>query len=105
MTTTVTTQSGREVEVALYFTKEFKGRGGWNIICEATIGKGNGYVNGFTKKLSFYTTDSEFIDSLSDDLNYDEKQDTYKDHSFYALEEQVQEWAEECLEEIEENEQ
>lgn len=43
----------------LYFSHEFKGRGGWHILTEATTGRDK-------KTFKQYTTDSQFIDKLSD---------------------------------------
>lgn len=94
MTTTIETQNGNKADVTIYFSKEFKGRGGWNIICETSFKRE-------TKNFRHYTTDSSFIDSLSDmkteNASFKEIQNAYYEHSFYNMQEEVAEWIEEIL--------
>jgi|JI9StandDraft_1071089.scaffolds.fasta_scaffold94106_5 hypothetical protein len=96
---TIETQNGNKADVTLYFSQEFKGRGGWNITCEVSF-------KSETKKFRNYTTDSIFIDEISnmkaDDASFDEIQNAYYEHSFHKMEEEVAEWIEEIL--TEENE-
>jgi hypothetical protein len=96
---TIETQNGNKADVTLYFSQEFKGRGGWNITCEVSF-------KSETKKFRNYTTDSIFIDEISnmkaDDASFDEIQNAYCEHSFHKMEEEVAEWIEEIL--TEENE-
>ena len=73
--------------------------GGWNITCEVSF-------KSETKNFRNYTTDSIFIDEISnmkaDDASFDEIQNAYYEHSFHKMEEEVAEWIEEIL--TEENE-
>jgi len=101
MNTTIENYRGEQFEVELYFTQEFKGRGGWNINCEVTFKSDK-------KIFRRYTTDTIFIDSISDmksdDASYDEIQDAYYEKSFSSVEESVIDWCEEVIEAIEEDE-
>ena len=100
MTTTIENYKGKQFEIETYFAQEFKGRGGWNINCEVSF-------KGEKKTFRHYTTDSMFIDQISDmkadDASWDEIQNAYKEKSFDSLEESILEWCEEINEKEEEN--
>lgn len=99
MKTTIENYNREQFEVELYFSQEFKGRGGWNINCEVKF-------KGEKKTFCHYTNDSMFIDSMSDmradDASWDEIQNAYFEQSFDNLEESVIEWCEEVGEAFEE---
>ena len=100
-TQTIEIYNGEKLETFLYFAHEFKGRGGWNITCEVSYKKEK-------KNFRHYTTDSMFIDSLSDmkanGASFDDFQNAYYNHSFHNMEADVIEWLAEILEkENEEN--
>lgn len=76
-------------DITLRFTQEFQGRGGWNINCDVV------YLDN-KKRFVHYTTDSQFIDIISD-LRADNTssniiQETYYKRFFDELEERVREW-------------
>lgn len=81
-----------EYEVDLYFSHEFKGRGGWDIKCEVAF-------NSHKDTFRVYTTDSQFIDHLSDmkadNVSFEEIQNTYFERFFPSIEEKISEWCEE----------
>jgi hypothetical protein len=87
---------GKQFEVETYFAQEFKGRGGWNINCEVS------YM-GKKKTFRHYTTDSMFIDEISDmkadDASWDEIQKAYSEKVFDDLKEIILEWCEDLKEE------
>jgi hypothetical protein len=89
--TTIENYKGEQFEIETYFGHEFKGRGGWNISCDVSF-------KGERKTFSHYTTDSMFIDQISDmkgnDASFDEIQNAYKEEAFYRLEESILEWVE-----------
>jgi 2',3'-cyclic-nucleotide 2'-phosphodiesterase (5'-nucleotidase family) len=100
MKTTLENYRKEELEVELYFSQEFKSYGHWSIKCEVTF-------KGEKKTFTEVTTDSEFIDHMSDlksnDASWDEIQDAYRDKVLDSLEESIIEWCENVLEKIEEN--
>ena len=74
MNTTISAEAGNrngiihgEFPIFVTFETKFKGRGGWNLIAHVDY-------EGQTSTHTTYTTDSSFIDSLSDIDTYDEKQ-------------------------------
>jgi hypothetical protein len=91
MKTTITNYKGDEIEIVLYFAHEFKGRGGWNIKCEVLY-------DGNRKTFSHYTTDSMFVDHISDmkedEATYDEIQDAYYDKFYDYFHERIIIWYE-----------
>jgi len=109
----IMTTTGNNLEVVnnqelnLYYTQLFKGRGGWNIICEVVLGKGDGYVGGATKTFTTYTTDTLFIDLISDlkadDASSDQIQREYHEHFYYKIEDSIAEWLDGLAENIQEN--
>ena len=88
----ITNYTGETFEVELYFTNKLKGRGSWNIECEATF-------NNEKKVFKIHTTESLFIDRINDlkadNTSFDEIQKEYFDFSFDILEENLIEW---CVE-------
>ena len=99
MKATIENYRGEKFEIDIYFSKDFKGRGGWNINCEASF-------NGVKKTFRHYITDSVFIDHISemkaDGASWDEIQNAYKEKAFDSIEESILEWCEEVNEKIEE---
>lgn len=91
---------GEQFEIETYFAHEFQGRGGWNVICEVSF-------KGEKKTFRHYTTDSMFIDQISDmkadDASWDEIQNAYKEKAFDSIEENILEWCEEINKKKEEN--
>jgi hypothetical protein len=74
MFTTISAEAGNrngiiqgEFPIWVTFETEFKGRGGWSLIAHVDY-------DGQKSTHTTYTTDSMFIDSLSDIESYDEKQ-------------------------------
>lgn len=102
MTTTIENYNGEEFEITTYFSQEFRGRGGWNINCEVSF-KGN------EKTFRHYTTDSIFIDEISDmkadNASWEEIQNAYKEKVFDSIEEDILEWCEGINEEEEEEDE
>jgi len=93
---TITISNGQKIDLPMYFSNTFKGRGGWNINIEADLDgeKFNSHV---------YTTDSRFIDDLNnDDLSWDEKQQYYADNFLSEFDEELCEWIEDILRKSEE---
>lgn len=92
MYTTVTTKSGKQYEIDLYFSNVFKGRGGWNINLKANW-QGEKYES------HIYTTNTRFIDELSDRKAEDESWDTiqqfYADEFLHLFETDLSQWCEE----------
>lgn len=101
MKTTIENYRGEQFEVEIYFNQEYKGRGGWNINCEVSF-------NGEKKTFRHYTTDSMFIDYISEmkagDASWDEIQNAYKEKVFYHIEDSIIEWCEEVNENEEDDE-
>ena len=95
MKTTIENYNGEQFEMETYFTQQFKGKGGWNINCEVTF-------KGEKKTFRYYTTDSMFIDQISemkaDDASWEEIQNAYKEKVLYRIEESILEWCEEVNE-------
>ena len=95
MKTTIENYRGEKFEVETYFNQEFKGRGGWNINCEV-------YFKGEKKTFRYYTTDSMFIDQISemkaDYASWDDIQNAYIEKVFYRIEDSIFEWCEEINE-------
>jgi len=94
----VTIANGNIINVDVYFSHTFKGRGGWHINLEATLEgeKFNSHV---------YTTDAQFIDALNDLKNegtWDEVQAYYSDTFLSDFDEELCEWIEDTLEKSEE---
>lgn len=92
MTTTIENHEGEQFEIETYFSQEFKGRGSWNINCEVSF-------KGQKKTFSLQTTDSIFIDKISDIkadnvFSWDEIQNDYKEKALDMLEESIIEWCE-----------
>jgi hypothetical protein len=82
MFTTISAETGNrngiiqgEFPIWVTFETEFKGRGGWNLIAHVDY-------EGQTSTHTTYTTNSMFIDSLSDIESYDEKQLAIMDYMF-----------------------
>ena len=100
MKTTIGNYNGEQFEVKTYFNQEFKGRGGWYINCDVTF-------KGEKKTFRHYTTDSEFIDQISEmkaeDASWDEIQNAYEEKAFDSIEESILEWCEEVNEREEGN--
>jgi hypothetical protein len=92
--TTLQNSNGQQFNVQLYFSQEFKGRGGWNILCEVTFKEER-------KTFKIYTTNTHFIDQISemkaDDCTWNEIQNAYKLEAFDELKEEVIEWLEEFV--------
>jgi hypothetical protein len=90
--TTIENYKGEQFKIETYFTHEFKGRGGWNINCEASF-------KGEKKTFRHYTNDSMFIDQISamkaENDSWDEIQEAYKIFALDALSESILEWCEE----------
>lgn len=99
--TTLTNYEGQEFDLNLYFSHTFKGRGGWDINCEASY-------NGEKLKIRAYTTDSMFIDkvqgmkSMEENASFEEIQETYSDKFLDNFKERLIEWCE-SLTETEDN--
>ena len=64
MTVSLENDKGEEFDISVRYTKEFTGRGHWDIFCWAEY-------KGKNKKVRTYTNDSEFIDSVKD-MVYDQ---------------------------------
>ena len=94
MTVTIENYKGELFEIETYFAQEFKGLGGWNINAEVSF-------NGKKKTFRYYTTDSIFIDQISemkaDNASWHEIQNAYKEKTFDSLEESILEWCEETF--------
>jgi hypothetical protein len=92
MITIIENYRGEQFEIETYFSQEFKGRGGWNINCEVSF-------KGEKKTFSYYTTDSMFIDQITDmtadGASWGEIQNAYMEKSFDSMEECILEWCEE----------
>ena len=92
MNTTIKNHKGEQFEIETYFDQTFKGRGGWNINCEVSY-KGN------RKTFHHYTTDSMFVDEISDmkadNYSWGEIQAAYKEKAFDSMKESILEWCEE----------
>jgi hypothetical protein len=73
-------------EVEIYFDNLFAGYGHWTIRCNIEF-------NGEKKEFRIKTTDSQFIDSLSE-MDYNQKQSAYMDSFLSEFEEQIVEWCE-----------
>lgn len=95
MLTTIENHKGEQFEIVIYFSQEFKGRGGWNINCQVCF-------KDEKKTFSYYTTNSTFIDEISNmkenGASWDEIQNAYEEEVFYYLEESILEWCEEINE-------
>lgn len=59
MEATIQNYNGEHFEIETYFYQIFKGRGAWNINCEVSY-------KGHKKMFHAYTTDSIFVDKISD---------------------------------------
>ena len=90
---TLSNSNGQTFDVNLYFSHTFKGRGGWDINCEASY-------KGEKLKIHAYTTDSMFIDkvqgmkSSETDASWEEIQQTYSDAYLSDFEESLIAWCE-----------
>lgn len=97
MRKTIKNYKGNQFEIETYFYQEFRGRGGWDIKCEVTF-------KNEKKTFRHYTTDTTFIDKISDmkadDAFWDEIQDAYSEKTFDSLEEIILEWCEEINEKV-----
>jgi len=73
-------------EYELFFSNSFKGKGSWNISCE---------VEGL-ETFNTHTTDSEFIDSLTEleenNATFEEIQKAYYNAFFYKFKEKIEEY-------------
>ena len=92
MKTTIHNSENKELDVILFFSQQFKGKGGWDIFIEVEI-------DGNYKTFKSYTTDAEFIDLISDMKAGDESHETiqkeYYDKFFdLDMEEQINYWIE-----------
>lgn len=96
MNTTIQHHVGEKFEIEIYFEQQFKGRGGWNINCTVSF-------KSEKKTFSHYTTDSMFIDKISDmktdDASWADIQQAYKEHAFDKIEQDILEWCESVIEE------
>lgn len=98
---TLSNSNGQTFDVNLYFSHTFKGRGGWDINCEASY-------KGEKLKIHVYTTDSMFIDkiqgmkSMEENASFEEIQETYSDKFLDNFKERLIEWCE-SLTETEDN--
>lgn len=98
---TLSNSNGQTFDVNLYFSHTFKGRGGWDINCEASY-------TGEKLKIHVYTTDSMFIDkiqrmkSMEENASFEEIQETYSDKFLDNFKERLIEWCE-SLTETEDN--
>ena len=94
---TIETYTGAKFDVHLYFSNEFKGHGGWNILCEVDF-------NNEKKVFKAYTTSSNFIDLLNemkaDDRSYEEIRELYFSTYFDELKEIVLEWCQEIADNV-----
>jgi hypothetical protein len=90
-----TLTEGKIYDNQVHFSSQFKGRGGWNISCEV-------YFKGQKKKFNHYTTDSNFIDLISDmraeDASHEEIQQAYFDRFMEYFNDQIIEWCEKARE-------
>jgi len=88
---TLSNFKGETFTASVYFSNEFKGRGGWNIICEVS-------ANGQKKSFKEFTTNSGFIDALGDlraeNSSWETIQEFYYDNFFEGFEEIILEWLE-----------
>lgn len=75
----------REVEFEIDFSNKRAGYGQWNIIAEIEI-------SGMTRTSKVHTTDSLFIDGLSDLETTEEKQQLYFDRFYDEFEDIILEW-------------
>lgn len=100
MNTTITTESGKQYEIDLYFSNTFKGRGGWNINLEANYKREK-------FKTNIYTTNSQFLDELSrlkaEDESWDTIQQFYADEFLHLFETDLSQWCEELESQFIEN--
>lgn len=97
---TIEKYNGQRFEIDTYFSQTLRGRGGWNINCEVSF-------KGEKKTFRHYTTDSMFIDQISDmkadHASWDEIQKAYKEKAFDSIEPDILEWCEDINEKEEEN--
>jgi hypothetical protein len=89
---TITNYNGQEFNLDLFFSQEFKGRGGWNINCDVRFNNQN-------KTFKHYITDATFIDSVSDfkadGHSHQFVEQIYFDKAFDYMQESILEWVEE----------
>jgi hypothetical protein len=96
MKATLENYKREQFEVELHFGTERAGYGQWNINCEVTF-------MGKSKSFKEHTTDSEFVDELSqlraDNASYEAIQQLQHDKAFDSLSEAILEWCEDVKEE------
>jgi len=89
---TISNYKGHSFEIETYFSFWRTGYGHWTIVCDVTY-KGN------KKSFNNVTTDSQFIDQLSemraDGESWNDIQKFCHEKCFYDLEESILEWVEE----------
>lgn len=92
MKATIQNYTGEQFEIEILFFQIFKGRGAWSINCEVSY-------KGHKKTFHTLTTDSIFVDKISDmkadGASWDEIQKACKEKFFDNLEESILEW---CVE-------
>ena len=86
MNTTISV-NGKNEDAICFFANSRKGYGQWSIECMT-------YCKGESKTFSIHSTDSRFIDNLSELESTQEKQQFYYDTFFRTFEECIIEWAE-----------
>jgi len=90
--TTFENQKGETLVVRTEFTHSFKGKGGWDINCQATYA-------GHNKTFKTYTTDTKFIDIINDmkggAYSWLDVQNTYFNEFIDTFKERIVEWGEE----------
>lgn len=96
MKTTIENYNGEKFELNdLHFRHSHRGYGQWHILCEL-------YFEGQKRTFREHTTDSQFIDSISDmkadDATHEEIQQAYFNAYFDNIKEIILEWVEEVKE-------
>jgi|GEM_PF-2360053 len=89
MATIILNKDGKEIELPIHFSNEFKGKGGWNIKCVVSF-------EDEKKTFTTYTTNTRFFDNLSElrssDPTWEEVQDFYKEEYLHILQDEIQEY-------------
>lgn len=87
----LTNYDGVEYIFDIFFFHEFKGRGGYNIMCNIDF-------EGNQKTFRCYTTDTEFIDNINklkaEDESLETIQEAYKENFFEEFKELILEFCE-----------
>lgn len=92
MNITINTIKG-DKDINIEYSSMYKGRGQWNIVCEVNNKIGNTI---YRTDLYVHTTDSQFIDKISDmideDQSHEDIEEEYHNKFFSSFEESIQEF-------------